>query len=155
MNQGYIMSRSPHKAQCNVWEITSYMAARTWQRKWCMGQTQTELKSSWSNVHMGWLWKKETKLNRDDNYVTRLNIYIINTTDKFRNLSAAMPSAGMHMPWVTYLWLTGPWTGCNACRRMCCCCNSPTIFMQRRRPRPRAALSVVQPAECQWWPQTT
>ena len=30
-------------------------------------------------------------------------ITIIKTTDEFRNVSVMLPSAGMHMPWVTYL----------------------------------------------------
>jgi len=54
-------------------------------------------------------------------------VTIIKTTDEFRNVSVTLPSAGMHMPWVTYLRLTWPRAGW-ACRRTCCCCDRPTIF---------------------------
>jgi len=70
-------------------------------------------------------------------YMTDI-IPIIKTTDEFRNLSVMLSSAGMHMPWVSH-----------------CCWDRPTIFTQRRRPSPSAALAVVQPTKCEWWPQTT
>jgi len=45
-------------------------------------------------------------------------IYTVNTTDEFQNLSVTLPSAGMHMPWVTYLRLTWPRAGCMASTHM-------------------------------------